>query len=78
MNIYRIFFLMQNLPKLPDGKIDFARLYKPEEEIDIDQFFSKKELEEMSLLDKKRYKNLKMNYEVMLMMGKQDKLLFSL
>ena len=54
---------------LPNGKIDFSKLHKKEEEIDVDIYFSKKELDEMSSYDKKRYKNLKMNYEVMLMMG---------
>ena len=54
---------------MPDGKIDFSKLYKPEDEIDINQYFSQKELEEMGPYAKKRYKNLKMNYEVMLLMG---------
>ena len=61
--------VFQNLPMLPNGKIDFSKLHKKEEEIDVDIYFSKKELDEMSSYDKKRYKNLKMNYEVMLMMG---------
>ena len=66
-----IWHFFQNLATLPDGKIDFSKLFKQEEEIDVDKYFSKKELEEMSSYDKKRYKNLKMNYEVMLMMGRQ-------
>ena len=64
-----ILFFFQKLPRLPNGKIDYAKLHKKEEEIDVDIYFTKKELDEMSSYDKKRYKNVKMNYEVMLLMG---------
>ena len=55
---------------LTNGKIDYAKLVRPEEEIDIDPYFSREELDRMGHLETSRYKNMVMNYEVMIRMGK--------
>ena len=63
-----VFF--QDLPLLPNGKIDYAKLVRPEEEIDITPYFTREELDKMGHLETSRYKNMVMNYEVMIRMGK--------
>ena len=55
---------------MPNGKVDYAKLSRPEEEIDINPFFSREELDSMGHLEISRYKNMVMNYEVMIRMGK--------
>ena len=57
---------------LPNGKIDYAKLVRPEEEIDITPYFTREELGKMGHLETSRYKNMVMNYEVMIRMGKNQ------
>ena len=71
-NSTKLFFVFQDLPLLPNGKIDYAKLVRPEEEIDITPYFSREELDKMGHLETSRYKNMVMNYEVMLRMGKKS------
>ena len=53
----------------PDMKLDYDCLEKNLCD-DIDCFFTEQELSEMVDLEKLRYKNLRKNYEVLLVMGK--------
>ena len=48
--------------------IDFAEMMDVDYE--IDQYFEPEELAKMSPIEKRRYKNLRANYEVMKAMGK--------
>ena len=57
---------------LPNGKVDYAKLVRPEEEIDITPYFTREELDKMGHLETSRYKNMVMNYEVMIRMGKNQ------
>ena len=47
-------------------KIDFSKIKLPES---IEEFFSKEEFEQMCDLDRLHYKNIRLNYEMMLFFG---------
>ena len=48
--------------------VDFAEMM--DVEYSVDEYFEPHELEKMSPIEKRRYKNLRANYEVMKVMGK--------
>ena len=47
-------------------KIDFSKVKLPES---IEEFFSKEEFEQMCDLDRLHFKNIRLNYEMMLYFG---------
>ena len=53
--------------KPPMTPLEFAELM--DVEYGVDEYFEPKELEEMSSIELRRYKNLRANYEVMKAMG---------
>ena len=55
-------------PKPHITPMEFAELM--DVEYSVDEYFEPKELEEMSSIELRRYKNLRANYEVMKAMGK--------
>ena len=61
--------ILQKIPKLPDGQIDFKKLTEEEGPDDIDHFFTKNQLENLSDYEKLRFRNMKKNYEMMIKLG---------
>ena len=56
-----------NEEKQPMSAIDFAEMM--DVEYSVDEYFEPEELSKMSPIEKRRYKNLRANYEVMKAMG---------
>ena len=54
--------------KQPMSAVDFAEMM--DVEYSVDEYFEPEELAKMSPIEKRRYKNLRANYEVMKAMGK--------
>ena len=57
--------------KQPMSAVDFAEMM--DVEYSVDEYFEPEELAKMSPIEKRRYKNLRANYEVMKAMGKVNK-----
>ena len=53
--------------KQPMSAVDFAEMM--DVEYSVDEYFEPEELAKMSPIEKRRYKNLRANYEVMKAMG---------
>ena len=53
--------------KQPMSAVDFAEM--ADVEYSVDEYFEPEELAKMSPIEKRRYKNLRANYEVMKAMG---------
>lgn len=51
-------------------QFDFSNLHEKEKPSDIEQYFTKAQLENLSDYEKVRYRNMKKNYEMMVKMGK--------
>ena len=56
-----------NGQKQPMSAVDFAEMM--DVEYSVDEYFEPEELAKMSPIEKRRYKNLRANYEVMKKMG---------
>ena len=56
-----------NGEKQPMSAVDFAEMM--DVEYSVDEYFEPEELAKMSPIEKRRYKNLRANYEVMKEMG---------
>ena len=59
-------WLLSTVITLLQEKIDFSKIKLPES---IEEFFSKEEFEQMCDLDRLHYKNIRLNYEMMLFFG---------
>ena len=60
------------MPRPHITPMEFAELM--DVDYSVDEYFEPKELEEMSFIELRRYKNLRANFEVMRAMGKERRL----